>query len=158
MWRMDGIKTPSLWQVWSFSYVPFSNVKIDCIKQNNIAKSVPRKPLTQEELKSNAFWKDIIVKFKNEGKMGLYTNLLNTTISEINDMTIGINFMNNLKPLAKEILERPENMQAIAKEISIAYGKEMKVKLIDNNEDVGPQKSELESLVEGLDIPIDIIE
>ena len=90
--------------------------------------------------------------------MGLYTNLLNTTISEINDMTIGINFMNNLKPLAKEILERPENMQAIAKEISIAYGKEMKVKLIDNNEDVGPQKSELESLVEGLDIPIDIIE
>lgn len=135
-----------------------SNKEVNTIKQNNIAKSVPRKPLTQEELKSNAFWKDIIVKFKNEGKMGLYTNLLNTTISEINDMTIGINFMNNLKPLAKEILERPENMQAIAKEISIAYGKEMKVKLIDNNEDVGPQKSELESLVEGLDIPIDIIE
>lgn len=128
------------------------------IKQNNPVKSIPRKPLTKEELKNNAFWKDIVIKFKNEGKMGLYTNLLNTTISEINDMTIGINFTNNLKPLAKEILERPENMQIITKELSIAYGKEMRVKLIDNNEDVGPQKSELENLVESLDIPIDIIE
>ncbi len=73
-------------------------------------------------------------------------------------MTIGINFTNNLKPLAKEILERPENMQIITKELSIAYGKEMRVKLIDNNENVGPQKSELENLVESLDIPIDIIE
>ncbi len=128
------------------------------IKQNNIVKSIPRKPLTKEELKNNAFWKDIIIKFKNEGKMGLYTNLLNTTISEINDMTVGINFANTLKPLAKEILERPENMQIITKELSIAYGKEMRVKLIDNKEDIGPQKSELENLVESLDIPIDIIE
>ena len=135
-----------------------ANNESNTTKQNNIVKSVPRKPLTKEELKSNAFWKEIINKFKNEGKMGLYTNLLNTTISEINDMTIGINFVNNLKPLAKEILERPENMQSIAKELSIAYGKEMRVKLIDNNEDVGLQKSELESLVESLDIPIDIIE
>ena len=135
-----------------------ANKESNTTKQNNIVKSVPRKPLTKEELKSNAFWKEIINKFKNEGKMGLYTNLLNTTISEINDMTIGINFVNNLKPLAKEILERPENMQSIAKELSIAYGKEMRVKLIDNNEDVGLQKSELESLVESLDIPIDIIE
>ena len=135
-----------------------ANNESNTTKQNNIVKSVPRKPLTKEELKSNAFWKEIINKFKNEGKMGLYTNLLNTTISEINDMTIGINFVNNLKTLAKEILERPENMQSIAKELSIAYGKEMRVKLIDNNEDVGLQKSELESLVESLDIPIDIIE
>ena len=33
MKKMDGIKTPSLWQVWSFSYVHFPNVKIDCIKE-----------------------------------------------------------------------------------------------------------------------------
>jgi len=30
---MDGIKTPSLWQGWGFSYVHFPNVKIDCIKE-----------------------------------------------------------------------------------------------------------------------------
>ena len=33
MWKMDGIKTPSLWQVLSFSFVSFPNVKIDCIKE-----------------------------------------------------------------------------------------------------------------------------
>ncbi len=121
-------------------------------------KKIKRKPLTPEELKNNAFWKDIVVKFKTEGKMGLYTNLLNTNISEINDMTVGINFNNGLKPLAKGILEKPENMQEITKEISIAFGKEMKVKLIDNHVESKPVKSEFENLVEGLDIPIDIIE
>ena len=28
-WNQDS----SLWQVWSFSYVHFPNVKIDCIKE-----------------------------------------------------------------------------------------------------------------------------
>ena len=121
-------------------------------------KKIERKPLSPEELKNNAFWKDIVVKFKTEGKMGLYTNLLNTNITEINDMTVGINFANGLKPLAKGILEKPENISEISKEISIAFGKEMKVKLIDNKVDKEPEKSELENLVQGLDIPIDIIE
>ena len=31
-------------------------------------KKIKRKPLTPEELKNNAFWKDIVVKFKTEGK------------------------------------------------------------------------------------------
>ena len=127
-------------------------------KEPTVVKKVERKPLTPEELKNNAFWKDIVGKFKTEGKMWLYTNLLNTNISEINDMTVGINFNNGLKPLAKGILEKPENMQAITKEVSIAFGKEMKVKLIDNHVEAKPTKSEFESLVEGLDIPIDIIE
>ncbi len=121
-------------------------------------KKIERKPLSPEELENNAFWKDIVVKFKTEGKMGLYTNLLNTNITEINDMTVGINFANGLKPLAKGILEKPENISEISKEISIAFGKEMKVKLIDNKVDKKPEKSELENLVQGLDIPIDIIE
>ena len=121
-------------------------------------KKIEKKPLSPEELKNNAFWKDIVVKFKTEGKMGLYTNLLNTNITEINDMTVGINFANGLKPLAKGILEKPENISEISKEISIAFGKEMKVKLIDNKVDKKPEKSELENLVQGLDIPIDIIE
>ena len=127
-------------------------------KEPTVAKKIERKPLSPEELKKNNFWKDIVIRFKTEGKMGLYTNLLNTNISEINDMTVGINFNNGLKPLAKGILEKPENMQAIAKEISMAYGKEMKVKLIDNHVEAEPTKSEFENLVEGLDIPIDIIE
>ena len=66
-----------------------------------VQKQVERKPLTPEELKKNNYWKDIVGKFKTEGKMGLYANLLNTNITEINDMTVGINFKNGLNPLAK---------------------------------------------------------
>ena len=122
------------------------------------AKPIERKPLTPEEIKQNTFWKDILGKFKSEGKMGLYANLLNTNITEINDMTVGINFKNGLNPLAKGILEKPENIHEISKEISIAFGKDMKVKLLGNQEEAKPQKSDLETLVEGLDIPIDIID
>ncbi len=123
-----------------------------------VQKQVERKPLTPEELKKNNYWKDIVGKFKTEGKMGLYANLLNTNITEINDMTVGINFKNGLNPLAKGILEKPENINEISKEISMAYGKTMKVKLIDNKVEAKPQKSDFENLVEGLDIPIDIID
>ena len=123
-----------------------------------VQKQVERKPLTPEELKKNTYWKDIVGKFKAEGKMGLYANLLNTNITEINDMTVGINFKNGLNPLAKGILEKPENINEISKEISMAYGKVMKVKLIDNKAEAKPQKSDFENLVEGLDIPIDIID
>ena len=32
--RMDGIKTPSLLKIWSFSsFVQFPNIKMDCIKE-----------------------------------------------------------------------------------------------------------------------------
>lgn len=135
-----------------------TNSKED-IKNNEVkAKPIERKPLTPEEIKQNTFWKDILGKFKSEGKMGLYANLLNTNITEINDMTVGINFKNGLNPLAKGILEKPENIHEISKEISIAFGKDMKVKLLGNQEEAKPQKSDLETLVEGLDIPIDIID
>ena len=116
------------------------------------------KPASPESIKNNSFWREIIGKFKEEKKMMLYANLLNTTVSEINDMTVGINFKNGLNPLSKTILEKPENINEIQKEISIAYGKEMKVKFIDNKVNEPEQASGLEGFVQDMDLPIDIIE
>lgn len=116
------------------------------------------KPASPESIKNNAFWREIIGKFKEEKKMMLYANLLNTTVSEINDMTVGINFKNGLNPLSKTILEKPENITEIQKEISIAYGKNMKVKFIDNKLNEPEQASGLEGFVQDMDLPIDIIE
>lgn len=61
----------------------------------------------------------------------LYTNLMNTSLGEVNDLTVAIEFKNGLTQFAKTVLEKPENMQEIEKQVSILKGKEMRVKLID---------------------------
>ena len=57
--------------------------------------------------------------------------LLNTTAKEINDLTLGIEFPNGLTAFGKTVLEKPENMQELVKQVSIKAGKEMRIKLID---------------------------
>ena len=42
--------------------------------------------------------------FKNNGKIMLYTNLLNTNAVEINDMTIGIEFPNGITAFNEKVI------------------------------------------------------
>ena len=69
-----------------------------------------------------------LVFFKNNGKIMLYTNLLNTNAVEINDMTVGIEFPKGITPFGKTVLEKPENKTEISNQVSIACGKEMHIK------------------------------
>ena len=110
-------------------------------------------PITQE-------WPNILNDFKNNGKIMLYTNLLNTTAVEINDMTIGIEFPNGMTPFGKTILERAENKNELIKQVSMVSGKEMNVKYIDLKvASANMQKEEnAESIMSGLDIPFNVIE
>ena len=104
---------------------------IDNEQKKNVVK--------KEENVSNApdikNWKSLVDTLKNSGKMMLYTNLVNTTAKEINDMTVGIEFKNGLTPFGKTVLEKPENMQYLVKAVSQICGKEMRIKLIDGNLD-----------------------
>lgn len=61
----------------------------------------------------------------------IYTNLINTTAKEINDLTLGIEFPNGLTSFGRTVLEKPENMQELVKQVSMEAGKEMRIKLID---------------------------
>ena len=105
------------------------------VVDNEQKKNVVKK----EENVSNApdikNWKSLVDTLKNSGKMMLYTNLVNTTAKEINDMTVGIEFKNGLTPFGKTVLEKPENMQYLVKAVSQICGKEMRIKLIDGNLD-----------------------
>ncbi len=103
-------------------------------------------------------WPKIVDNLKNEGKISLYTNLLNSTANEINDMTVGIKFERGLTPFGKTILERPENMSEITKQVSMEMGKPMRVVLIDNNDEIAKSKDTFTDLTKGLDIPINIID
>ena len=91
----------------------------------------------------------------------LYTNLINTTAVEINDMTIGIQFPNGISSFGKTVLEKIENKNDLQKEVSIVSGKTMNIKYIDLTEKESQNKNNtnnLEDMIGGLDIPFHIID
>ncbi len=91
--------------------------------------------------------------------MLLATNLIGTVATLINDMTVGIVFQNGLTPFVKSIMERPENIQEITRLVSIECGKEMRIKLIDDQSQLLKQKTkEQENPIKNLGIPVNEIE
>ena len=105
-------------------------------------------------------WGKIVGDLKQSGKILLYTNLMNTNAVEINDMTVGIEFPNGLTPFAKSVLERPENIQELSRLVSMEYGKDMRVKLLDGVQNIVKQSKiePIEDMAVDLDIPINIID
>ena len=51
-------------------------------------------------------WPKIVNDLKQNGKIVLYTNLINTRAKEINDMTVGIEFPNGLTSFGRTVLEK----------------------------------------------------
>lgn len=105
-------------------------------------------------------WSDVLNTLKTSGKMVLYTNLLNTTAKEINDMTIGIVFHTQPTAFGKTVLEQIDNRKELEKIVSLAYGKEMQIKYIteENNTETKTEENNMDQLVNTLDIPINVIE
>ena len=87
-------------------------------------------------------------------------NLINATPVELNDLVIGIEFKNGVTPFIKSIIEKPENMAELEKAVSIEYGKEMKIKIIDGKTEKVNKVPDnpMANLPTDLDIPINIIE
>lgn len=104
------------------------------------------------------YWQTVINQLKENGKVMLYTNLINSKAKEINDMTIGIEFGNGLTAFGKTVLEKPENKQELIRLISIQAGKEMQVKYLEKGQEKQEEKKGVEKNLEGLDIPFHIIE
>ena len=107
------------------------------------------------------FWPEIVNNLKSQGKMGLYTNLIGTVASEINDMTIGIEFPNGMTAFGKTILEKPENTKLISDMVSIAKGKEMHIKYIESgNRSLETQSNveTIENFANGMDLPFNVID
>ena len=102
-------------------------------------------------------WGKIINGLKEDGKIMLYTNLMNTTATEINDMTVGIVFPNGITPFGRSVLDKPESVAELTKIISLECGKSMQVKYIDSKQEPiisgGP-----EEIAKELDMPINIID
>ena len=105
-------------------------------------------------------WKDVVDGLKQSGKILLYTNLINSQAVEINEFTVGIQFPKGTSPFGKTILERPENIHELSKLVSMQYGKEMRVKILDKAVSVEEPKNNnpIETVANDLDIPFNIID
>ena len=127
-------------------------------KETKINKT--EKAMPKFSNKSEEYWPQIVNQLKQNGKIVLYTNLLNTRAKEINDMTVGIEFPNGLTAFGKTVLEKQENIREISNLVSIACGKEMQIKYISGT----PQKTQIskeesiQNLANDSDIPFNVIE
>lgn len=137
-------------------------------------KEEPKKDFKPSESLANGniitSWTNVLTDLKKQGKVMLYANLINTEAVEINDMTVGIRFNNGLNSFRKELLQKPENMSILIKEISVVCGKPMQIKLEDAGqvkpktvsvqEEIiqNPKEEADEDILENLDIPINFIE
>ncbi len=146
------------------------------VSNSNQVKSVAKpvaaaKPVSAQEPKTvvknlkqgpiEQGWGDVVNNFKSAGKIMLYTNLINTKAKEVNDMTVGIEFPNGLTSFGKTVLEKPENISEIEKQVSIVCGKPMRIKLIDaknvvNN--VEESSNSIENFAKDQSLPFNIIE
>ena len=107
------------------------------------------------------YWQDIVSNFKNNGKIMLYTNLIDTNAIEINDMTVGIEFPKGITAFGKSVLEKPENKMEISKQVSVACGKDMQIKYIDTKQKSSgnmTEEQELSNFANEFNIPFDVIE
>ena len=143
---------------------PTSNVDMARKTENVITRKMPEKTSIAAQGDGTLNWPSIVNEFKADGKIMLYTNLINTNAKEIDDMTVGIEFPNGLTSFGKTVLEKPENMQELVKAVSLAAGKTMRIKLIDLKADKTNQSSNntassgSQNGLDNLDIPINFID
>ena len=144
----------------SNSYTKKTSTKINNTVDNKTINTSEIEGIGKNK-KPAQYWKNIVDNFKKTGKIMLYTNLLNTNATEINDMTIGIEFLNGITPFGKAVLEKPENKKEISNQVSIACGKEMFIKYIDmkpEDDKQNNEEKELSNFANEFDIPFDVIE
>ncbi len=106
-------------------------------------------------------WKNILNELRQNGKIMIYSNLLKAKAIELNDMTIGISFPDGINAFGKSILEKPESINELAKTVSMEYGKDMKVRIIENADSLTKkevQVNPVEKMATELHIPINVIE
>ena len=106
------------------------------------------------------YWPQILNDLKQNGKIVLYTNLVNTKATEINDMTVGIEFPRGLTSFGRTILEKQENIKELTNMVSMASGKAMQIKYITNaqeNKNQFNREENIQNFANESDIPFNII-
>ncbi len=126
-------------------------------KQNNKEQIVTNNSSSNSSHNVNidTAWKKVIDGLKRNGKIRLYTALINTRINEVNDLIWEIEFPNGLTSFNQKILEDVNNKNELIKEIFKVIGKEVHLKYKDLK---STSKKELNKSINDLGIDINIID
>lgn len=106
-------------------------------------------------------WPKMVTDLKQNGKIVLYTNLINTKAEQISDSTVGIKFPKGITAFGKTVLEKQENIKEISNLVSMACGKEMQIKYISDMQSQVSQHSpedDILKLANESDIPVNVID
>ena len=106
-------------------------------------------------------WPKIVNDLKQNGKIVLYTNLMNTKAEKINEGTVGIKFQKGITAFGRTVLEKQENIKEISNLISMACGKDMQIKYISDVQNQAVKhnpEDDIQKLAKESDIPFNIVE
>ena len=138
------------------------NVNISSMQPNINAKSSTINTSTRNYSSDlSKSWPKIVNDLKQNGKIVLYTNLMNTKAEQLNDETIGIRFQNGITAFGKAVLEKQENVKEISNLVSMACGKNVQIKYISDMQNKVIQHNpgdDIQKLANDSDIPFNIID
>ena len=148
---------------------PSNNSNFGMPRGNNLVsnmqnKSVNTSPVSNTKKYSNDLnksWPKIVSDLKQNGKIVLYTNLMNTKAEQINDTTVGIKFPKGITAFGKTVLDKQENIKEISNLVSMACGKNMQIKYISDVQNQLVEHSpedDIQKLANESDIPFNVID
>ena len=130
---------------------PTRQEKVQNAPKNKDNQSSPKASIPANA-KSADFWTNVINSLRAKGKITLFTNLIGTKAVQLNDLQVGIS---GLTPFGKRVVEDPGNRQDIIKAIFDETGKEMQIKVLENQTNT---ETKNDNKINGLDIPFNIID
>ena len=140
------------------SKIQITNNKEKVVENRKIEKKVDnnntQKIKNMADKKTTDYWKDVVKRLKDKGKIMIYTNLLNTNAVEVSSDTLEIEFKNGITNFGKTVLSNKENINEISELVEEISGKKMKIKYKDEKSIDNKEMNGLNSL----GIPINIIE
>ena len=105
-------------------------------------------------------WPKIVNDLKQNGKIVLYTNLMNTSAEQLNDTTVAINFPKGMTAFGKTVLNKQENIGELSSLISMACGKDMQIKYVENMQNQVQEyrpEDDIQKLANESNIPFNIM-
>ena len=123
------------------------------VSNNNVNRQPASKTYSNDLSKS---WPKIVNDLKQNGKIVLYTNLMNTSAEQVGDSVVEIKFKRGLTAFGKTVLDKQENIKEISSLVSLACGKDMQIKYINDAQNQGVvynPEDEIQKLASESNIP-----
>lgn len=123
------------------------------VSNNNVNRQPMSKTYSNDLSKS---WPKIVNDLKQNGKIVLYTNLMNTSAEQVGDSVVEIKFKRGLTAFGKTVLDKQENIKEISSLVSLACGKDMQIKYINDAQNQGVvynPEDEIQKLASESNIP-----